>query len=167
VHDGVALGVVLAGAGLGAAIDLRTRRIPNAITFGTAIAGLALAALGLTGITPVSAILGLLLGLLLMLPGHVLGATGAGDVKLMAGVGAVLGLERIVPAFLLTAIAGGMLAVGISIAKGRLGATLERTSRLVARPAGARSEIEASGPENRFAYGPAIFAGSVLAALVA
>jgi prepilin peptidase CpaA len=161
------LATLIAGAGAGAAIDIRTRRIPNVITLGTAVAGLGLATAGLSGISPASSTLGLLLGLLLMLPGHVFGATGAGDVKLMAAIGAVLGLERIVQAFLFTAIAGGVLAIVVAIANGRFGVTVRRTGRLMAAPGDASREIEATGADNRFAYGPAIFAGSVLAALVA
>ncbi len=162
----IALVTVLAGAGTGAAIDLRTRRIPNAITFGTAAVGLTLAAAGLSGVSLASSLVGLVLGLMLMLPGHFFGATGAGDVKLMAAVGAVLGLERIVQAFLLTAIAGGVLAVGVAIANRRLGATVRRTGKLVTAPGDAKPEIEAPDAGNRFAYGPAIAAGSLLAAML-
>ena len=50
-----------------------------------------LAATGISGISLASSLLGFFLGFLLMLPGHVLGATGAGDVKLFAAAGAVLG----------------------------------------------------------------------------
>jgi len=157
---------VLAGAGTGAAIDIRTRRIPNAITFGMAALGLTLAATGLSGVSPASSLVGLVLGLVLMLPGHFFGATGAGDVKLMAGVGSVLGLERIVQAFLLTAIAGGVLAAGLAIANRRLGATVRRTGKLVTAPGDAKREIEAPDAGNRFAYGPAIAVGAALAALM-
>jgi prepilin peptidase CpaA len=108
----------------------------------------------------------LVLGLLLMLPGRLFGATGAGDVKLMAAVGAVLGLERIVQAFLFTAIAGGLLAVGVAIANRRLGATVRRTGKLMTTPGDAKREIEAPDAGNRFAYGPAIAAGGALAALL-
>ena len=45
-----------------------------------------------------------------MMPGHVLGATGAGDVKFMAAVGAIVGPALVVSAFLFTAVAGGVLA---------------------------------------------------------
>ena len=165
--SGVALAAIVAGAGLGAAIDIRTRRIPNVITLGTAVAGLGLAFAGWSGISPASSMLGLLLGLLFMLPGYVFGGTGAGDVKLMAAVGAVLGVQRIVPAVLLTAIAGGVLAVVIAIGTRRLGATLRRTGWLLTAPAEASREIKAPDAGNRFAYGPAILLGSVLAALVA
>ena len=54
--------------------------------------------------------LGMVIGLLLMMPGHVIGATGAGDVKLMAAVGAVVGTGSIVRVFLYTAVAGGVFA---------------------------------------------------------
>jgi prepilin peptidase CpaA len=164
--ESVALVAVLAGAGTGAAIDIRTRRIPNAITFGTAAIGMTLAVAGWSGVSPASSLVGLLLGLGLMLPGHFLGATGAGDVKLMAAVGAVLGLERIVQAFLLTAIAGGLLAVGLAIANRRLGATVRRTGQLMKAPGDAKREIEAPDAGNRFAYGPAIAVGAALAALM-
>ena len=40
-------------------------------------------------------------GFALMLPGHMLGATGAGDVKFMAAVGAIVGPALVVSAFLL------------------------------------------------------------------
>ena len=58
---------------------------------------------------------GFALGLLLMMPGHALGATGAGDVKLMAAVGAIVGPGLVVSAFLFTAIAGGILAILVAL----------------------------------------------------
>ena len=54
-------------------------------------AGFVMAVGGMSGLTLTQAVLGLAAGLLLMLPGHALGATGAGDVKLMAAVGAIVG----------------------------------------------------------------------------
>ena len=46
--------------------------------------GLTLAAAHLTGLSMAGALGGFAVGLLLMLPGHLIGATGAGDVKLFA-----------------------------------------------------------------------------------
>ena len=63
-------------------------------------------------------------GFALMLPGHVLGATGAGDVKLMAAVGAIVGPAVVLKAFLFTAVAGGVLAVAVALRRRRLAATL-------------------------------------------
>jgi prepilin peptidase CpaA len=150
---------VAGGAGAGALIDLRTRRIPNAISVGLAALGVVLAAGGASGTSVASSLAGFFAGLLLMMPGHLLGA------KLFAAVGAVVGLERIVGAFLWTAVAGGVLALAVAAARGRLGATLARTARLVGGRRGARREIEAQGAPNRFAYGPAIAIGGVLSVL--
>jgi prepilin peptidase CpaA len=155
---------VAAGTGAAAAIDIRTRRIPNVISVGLAALGIALAATGVTGITVGSSFAGFVLGLVLMLPGRFLGATGAGDVKLMAAVGAVLGPERVLLAFVCTAIAGGVLAVAIALHRGRLAATISGTGKLLRAPTESRKQIEAPGARNRFSYGPAIAVGAVLAA---
>ena len=164
--DVAVLTALCAGLGSGAMVDAACRRIPNGISLGTAIIGVVLAATGVSGISLTSSLLGFFLGFLLMLPGHVLGATGAGDVKLFAAAGAVVGAGQIVPAFLLTAIAGGLLAVGIAWWRGRLLRTFRLTARLFGRSATAKVDIESSGEHNRFPYGPAIAVGCVLAALL-
>jgi len=87
-------------------------------------------------------------------------------VKLMASVGAILGIRLIVMAFLFTAIAGGVLAVAVALHRRRLTVTLARTGRLIAAPGEAPTELRAATPVSRFAYGPAIAIGSVIAALV-
>lgn len=155
-------------AGLAAAtiVDLRSRRIPNPLTAAMAVAGVALAAAGLSGVSPLASVTGLLAGLALMLPGHLLGATGAGDVKLMAAAGSLLGIHLIVPAFLFTAIAGGILAVAVALRRHRLSAALAGTGRLLAAPNAMPNQLRASSAASRFAYGPAIAIGSVVAALV-
>ena len=159
------LGVLSAGLGLAAAIDVRSRRIPNALSLGLAIVGIVLAGTGASGISIWSSLLGCAMALLLMLPGHVLGATGAGDVKLFGAAGAVIGAGRVFEAFLFVAIAGGVLALAIACARGRLGRTVLQTVRLLRRPSEARVVIESPAENNRFAYGPAIAAGCLLAAL--
>ena len=152
--------------GSAAIVDAGHRRIPNAISMGTAAAGFILAATGISGISLASALAGVSIGFLLMLPGHVLGATGAGDVKLFAGAGALLGVARILPAFLFVAIAGGVLAIGVAWWRGRLGRTVKLTARLCGRPVDAKADIESANEHNRFPYGPAIAVGCVLAALM-
>ena len=161
----VVLTALCAGLGSAALVDTARRRIPNAISLGTAAGGVVLAASGASGISLTSSLLGFFLGFLLMLPGHVLGATGAGDVKLFAAAGAVVGAGQIIPAFLLTAIAGGLLAFGIAWWRGRLLRTFRLTARLFGRSADAKVDIESPGEHNRFPYGPAIAIGCVLAVL--
>ena len=155
-----------AGALTATIVDIRSRRIPNVLTGSMAAVGVGLAASGLSGISVGASVAGMVIGLLLMLPGHALGATGAGDVKLMAAVGAVIGIHVIVNAFLFTALAGGVLAVAVAVRRRRLGATLSGTTRLIASPAGAREEIRGAAKASRFAYGPAIAIGSLVAALI-
>jgi prepilin peptidase CpaA len=162
----LALGVLAACVVAATVIDLRTRRIPNVLTASMTGVGIAMGLTGLGNISVGMAIGGFVVGLLLMLPGYMLGATGAGDVKLMAAIGTLLGPALVVSAFLFTAVAGGVLALVVAAQRGRVGATLAGTGRLIATPAGARDQIRDASAARRFAYGPAIAIGSVLAAFI-
>ena len=159
------LAVILAGVGGGAAVDLGTRRIPNAISAPTAAAGVLLAATSVTPISLLSSLLGLVVGLALMLPGHLLGATGAGDVKLFAATGAVIGVGGIGWAFCYTAIAGGVLAVGWALGSQQLVTTVRRLGAMV-RPGRRVGRHDGGLARRMFPYGPAIFVGSLLAVLM-
>src|SRR5580765_6976536 len=123
-----------------------------------------MAASHVDGVGVVGAIEGLLVGLLLMLPGHVFGKTGAGDVKLVAALGTLLGPRSIAMAFLYTAIAGGVLAVLIAMKRRRLRESLEGTATLVVSGGANAADIEKPSTDNRFAYAPAIAIGAVVAA---
>ena len=157
---------IAAGMVAATVVDIRTRRIPNELTAAMAGIGVGLSAAGISGISVWASMLGFALGLALMMPGHVLGATGAGDVKLMAAVGAIVGPAQVVTAFLFTAVAGGVLAVVVAARRRRLSATLAGTGRLVAGSAETRAQLRSAPAASRFAYGPAIAVGSILAALV-
>src|SRR5262245_23535685 len=101
------------------ASDVRSRRIPNKLVVAGLLAGLALQAtvtpgaglfsepFGALGLLKASA--GMALGLVLLLPMYALGAMGAGDVKLMAMLGAFLGPLDILGAGLSSVLAGGLL----------------------------------------------------------
>ena len=162
--NAIALVVVAAGAGGGALIDLRTRRVPNVLTLGLAVAGVTGAVAGLSGLTLGASVTGLVLGFALMLPGHVIGATGAGDVKLFAAIGSLVGPITISIGFLYTVLAGGALALLVAATRGRLRLTLEHTAGLAT---GSRRPEHIAHPQanNRFAYAPAIAVGTLLAAL--
>ena len=161
-----ALAALVAGSLVATIVDLRTRKIPNQLTAAMAVCGIALAATGLSAVTVWGSLIGLVIGLALMMPGHVFGATGAGDVKLMAAIGAIVGPAMVFSAFFFTAIAGGVLAVVVAVRRRRLAATLTGTRDLMAGSPDARQELHAAPAVRRFAYGPAIAAGSVLAALI-
>jgi leader peptidase (prepilin peptidase)/N-methyltransferase len=115
----LAVAATLALVASAASVDLRTRRIPNPLTYGGALGALALAAGG--GLAPLAlATAGLAFAAAVMAVVYVIGrgGLGLGDVKLAAAVGAVLGPAG-VPAFLLASgIAGGLAAL-ILLALGR------------------------------------------------
>lgn len=153
--------------GLAAAVftDVRTRRIPNWLTAAITGAGFGIA-FGGGAVTPAQAALGMIVGLLLMMPGHVIGATGAGDVKLMAAIGVLVGPGVVLKAFLYTAVAGGVFALAVAVRRGMLADTLYGTQRLVTAPLAAPQTIKSPSRANRFAYGPAIAVGTLIAVLV-
>src|SRR5215212_8490883 len=103
--------VVLGLVGVAAAIDVRTRRIPNLLTFGGAAVALAYHAWtgGLHGLALGAG--GWTIGLALFLPMFLLRGMGAGDVKLLAAVGAWLGPMGVVWCALYSVLAGGVLAL--------------------------------------------------------
>jgi len=113
----VSTAIVVVGAII---TDLRSRRIPNALTFtafGVALAvrfafqgwlGLGLALMGAV-IAP---------GVLLLL--HMGRGLGMGDLKLAAAVGAFLGPMPAVAAMLCSALIGGVLAIALLMRRGQL-----------------------------------------------
>ena len=117
---------------LGAAVwhDVRVRRIPNAVVFPGMLAAFALHAMLPAGqglFAPQMGGLGLLqslggwgLGLALLLPMYALRLMGAGDVKLLAMVGAFIGAGQILTVGLVTLVAGGLLALAFAAWQGSL-----------------------------------------------
>lgn len=107
--------------------DVKTRRIPNYLTLGAALAGLGFQ-LGYHGWPGLKAgTLGLALGFgLLMLP-YLAGGLGAGDVKAMAALGAWLGPWRTLFLFAYMGLAGGVLALGALWWRGLLWAKIRQT----------------------------------------
>lgn len=156
------MAAAVACAGLAAIVDLRTRRIPNLLTFPAAALGILLAMSGAAGQSLGSALLGLGVGVGLMLPGYFWGGTGAGDVKLMGAVGSLLGPGLALRVFLASAIAGGALALVVAVSRGRVRSTLCGAAALVTGwPPGNRAPADVNA--RRFAYGPAIAVGTMLA----
>ena len=163
--NAVVIAAVAGSGGASAALDLRTRRVPNWLTLTITGVGVSLATAQLTTVSVAGALGGFAVGLLLMLPGHLVGATGAGDVKLLAAVGTLLGPTRIGAAFVYTALLGGVLAVLVAMYRGRLQATLQETATLVLTGGANVAHIERPTTDNRFAYAPAIAVGTLVAAL--
>ena len=89
--------------------DLRRSTIPNWLTAAGTLAGIVCGvSMGWRGLAV--ALGGALLGFALMLPLHLWGTLGGGDVKLMAAFGALLGPAGILAAAVFSAIAGALWA---------------------------------------------------------
>ncbi len=118
--------VILLSLVLGAAVyDVRYRRIPNWISAGGVLVGLALNTFLYQGWPGLRfALLGLALGFGIYFVLYALHAMGAGDVKLMAAVGSLVGWENWFGIFVITAMIGGMMALILVVTKGRLQKTL-------------------------------------------
>jgi prepilin peptidase CpaA len=115
------LAVVALSIGLIACVtDLRSRRIPNVLTFGAAALALVFHGIvsGLPGVQ--SAGLGWLAGVAVFLPFFLLGGMGGGDVKLLAALGAWMGPGDAFWLAIYASIAGGVMAVVVSLARGYL-----------------------------------------------
>jgi prepilin peptidase CpaA len=102
----------------GCVTDLKTRRIPNVLTFGAAAGALAfhLANGGLSGFGWSAA--GWLVGAAIFFPLFALRGLGAGDVKLVAALGAWIGPGQTLWLAAFSGIAGGVVALGVAIAAG-------------------------------------------------
>ncbi|MGD9384470.1 MAG: A24 family peptidase, partial [Desulfobacterales bacterium] len=94
-----------------AVIDIRVQKIPNLITFPTMVLGLVYYGVtnGLEGL--LFSFGGLVLGIVVFLILYLMGGMGAGDVKLMGAVGAIVGSKGILLTALFSAILGGIYAL--------------------------------------------------------
>lgn len=110
---------------------------------------------------------GLLIGFLCFIPFYAFGKMGAGDVKLLAAVGAVVGPKVVVIAALMTIIAGGVIALAYITLRGGLPAMVRRYASMLALLAVRQPQYlppepgEAAGL--RFPYALAIACGTALA----
>lgn len=147
--------------------DLSTRRIPNWLTFGAALAGVVLqwqlgAASGV-GI----AVGGFAVGLACFLPSYLFGALGGGDVKLMAAAGCFLGPWATLVAALAATVAGGVMAWGLIALRGGLGAWALRYGTMLSALIATRrfrylAPLAGEPAAERFPYAVAIATGAVV-----
>jgi len=111
--------------------DLRSRRIPNALTFTAAIAAIAAAAVvdGRSG--AMNSASGWLVGVAIFFPFFALGGLGAGDVKLLGAIGAWVGPSIVIRVGLYSALAGGVLAFALALKSGYVRKAFKNIARLV------------------------------------
>jgi prepilin peptidase CpaA len=163
----LAIGAMVS-AGLAVAWDLRHGRIPNRLTYGSMALGLLLRVIlgGWRGAWD-----GLAAGLVgggVFLLFFLVRGMGAGDVKLMAAIGSWAGLRHLVVILMVTALAGGILALGYMVARRRGLSTLRNLGALLRFHAVAglapHPEINLENPQAiRIPYALAIAAGTFYA----
>jgi prepilin peptidase CpaA len=111
------LSVVLVEA---AVIDGRRLRVPNWLTYHLALGGVAYAAWSWGTAGLLWSLAGMAAGLALLLPLYAIGGMGAGDVKLLAAVGAWAGAAVVFGSFVLSAVVGAVIALGMVAWSGQL-----------------------------------------------
>jgi prepilin peptidase CpaA len=102
-----------------AVIDGRSLRVPNWLTFHFLAGGLIFAFWKGGSPLLLTSMAGAAVGLLALLPLYSIGGMGAGDVKLMAGVGAWIGPWLTIWAFVVSALAGAVIAAGMIVYSGK------------------------------------------------
>jgi prepilin peptidase CpaA len=145
--------------------DLRSSRIPNWLTMPAMIFALAVHAWqhGLQGL--LFSLFGLLTGLGLFLWLHLSGSIGAGDVKLMAAAGAMVGPEDAFLSALLAIMVGGFYALGAMVYQWGLISTVKKlggTIQCLALAGGQVSWKQELALPFRLRYGVAIAGGTLL-----
>ncbi len=111
--------------------DIRWRRIPNWLTLPTLLVGL-IVNLGLYGVPGLAKSgEGIALAMLINFPLYLLHARGAGDVKLLAAVGALTGWRDWLVIFVISSLVGGVLALALMVFKGRFRRTIWNTGYIV------------------------------------
>jgi prepilin peptidase CpaA len=159
--------IVIAISVAACVVDVRTRRIPNVLTFGAALGGVLIQILAGGFHGALTAAGGWLVGTLLFLPFFLLRGMGGGDVKLLAGIGAWLGPADTLWLAAYSALAGGALGVIVALARGYLRTALRNVFLILTywRSVGLRPVPNFtldSAKTPRLAYAIPIFAGTVM-----
>ena len=155
---------------LAAITDVRERRIPNWLTLLLIASGVLRTAFTGCAPSPLGSVAGMFAGAALPFVLFAIGALGAGDVKLMAGVGAWLGSLAAVEVFLLAGVAGMFIVLAQAVAQRHLGLLLRNSlvvglNLLYVREVGLSHATE-TGRSCRSVERPLPYAVPVLAAVI-
>jgi len=158
---------------IGAIWDIRWRRIPNWLTLPGVVIGLALSwFLEVPGLGSSLKGMGVAFAIYFVL--YLLHGMGAGDVKLMAAVGATAGLTNWFGILFLTALFGGAVGILMVATKGRFRSTLFNMLRIVGSLGRGRAPYKdnpdldlASGTAMRLPHGVMIALGTLSFLVVA
>ncbi|RJP19316.1 MAG: prepilin peptidase [Candidatus Omnitrophota bacterium] len=114
---------------IAAYIDWKEHRVPNWLTFAAWIGGMVYHTIvgGFDGLT--MSLIGTVVGLATLIIPYALNGMGAGDVKLMASVGAWVGAAATLHAFLWIALIGGLMGILLIIRSGQASKRLRTVGR--------------------------------------
>jgi len=167
-RDSYLLLVALLLAIVAAILDLQRHRIPNWLTYPGIALGFVLrgALLGWKGLA--TALAGLLLAGGVMFVFFMVRAMGAGDVKIMAAIGSIVGPRHAGIVLLATGICGGILAIAYALYRRRMMSTLKNVGSVLRFHAWAgvqaHPELNLDNPSAlRMPYGLAIALGTLYA----
>jgi prepilin peptidase CpaA len=159
----VSLGLAVVACGW----DLRTRRIPQTLTLGGALAGLAFHLLNGGWSGGLGSAMGWAVGIAIFFVPFALGGLGAGDVKLLGAIGAWLGPMNALLVGLYAGAAGGVLAIFVALTKGYLFRAVGNVGMMLAywrlngiKPLPEITLEHGQGP--RLAYAVPILAGTLV-----
>lgn len=161
------LGLLLAFLLAAVLTDVTRRRIPNLLVLSGALVAVLCHYLLPDGKGVVSALVGMLLGLAMFLPLYLLRAMGAGDVKLMAMVGAFVGAQDVVGAALGALVIGGIMAIAVAVARKSTGHLMRNLGFMgldaMARIAAGRAPVPAAPARSvgKLPYAVAIAGGTL------
>jgi prepilin peptidase CpaA len=153
------------------AYDLHARRVPNWLTATGVVVALPVQ-IALHGVSSGSLLWfgGLLTGGLMFLPPYLMRVMGAGDVKLMAAVGAFCGAVGAFETALAAAAVGGVFSLGAMLRKRRVREGVTNAMSMLITMAATPGELRTAEPTRRIAassigalpYGVAIAIGAVI-----
>jgi prepilin peptidase CpaA len=149
--------------------DLRSRRIPNWLTFSLVLSGIAQSFTAAGVVSPWMSLAGFGVGFALPMTLFLIGALGGGDVKLLAGVGAWFGPGVVLRVFMLAAIVGAVMVIVQALAQGRTRVLMRNTAMVAINLAHVNDvgvdHARATGQSCRSVDRPLPYAVPVLAAI--
>lgn len=156
--------VVLFACAIAVVTDVRSRSIPNWLTFGLAVVAIA----GNAFAGPLAVLVAVAIYVAVMVVGSIvfsLGWLGGGDVKLLAAAAAAFGWPDCVVFLIYTSLGGGILALAVSVVRGQLVTTV--SGALATMRPFAYGNVQATAPRTKtvLPYGCAIALGAAAVAL--
>jgi prepilin peptidase CpaA len=149
--------------------DLRYRRIPNWVVLIGLLLGIGVNTFLFQWAGLERSLIGAAVGFLVYFPLYLLRGMGAGDVKLMAAVGAIVGWADWIGIFFLTALVGGFAAIALLASRSQLRRGFSNAGYLVIQllsfrlPYARKEELDVKSEKSvKLAHGVTIAWGSVL-----